>query len=61
MLNLLIFFIFLSKKVIKYYNNRKVLRYFAKGIKNTRKLVYLRFKDVRCKICIEDEKGNKTD
>lgn len=32
MLNLLIFFIFLSKKVIKHYNNRKVLRYFAKGI-----------------------------
>lgn len=30
MLNLLIFFIFLSKKVIKIYNKRNLLRYFAK-------------------------------
>ena len=29
MLNLLIFFIFLSKKVINYYNKRNLLRYFV--------------------------------
>ena len=33
MLNLLIFFIFLSKKVIKYYNKRNLFRYFAKDNK----------------------------
>ncbi len=30
MLNLLIFFIFLIKKVIKYYNNKFKIRYFVK-------------------------------
>ena len=33
MLNLLIFFIFLSKKVIKFYNKRKLFRYFARDKK----------------------------
>ena len=58
MLNLLIFFIILSKKVIKHYNKRKDLRYFAKVIKQTRKLFYLRFKNLRCKILLEDAKRN---
>ncbi len=31
MLNLLIFFIFLSKKVIKHYNKRNLFRYFVRN------------------------------
>ncbi len=37
MLNLLIFFIFLSKKVIKHYNKRNLFRYFVRN-KNQKKL-----------------------